>query len=830
MTRIIAWAGRVTAIVAVAAAVVGLSKPVRAGLGKQNDGGYLVSTGQRVDAGALQFKGRPSDMALHPDGGLVAVMKKDSVFLINVGGVVAGSDVPLGAEPGFHGLIWTPNGKRLIATTAAGHLQVFDYDGAKLSLGPKIVLANADEKTNPVPGGMAINRAGTTLYVAAANLNSIVQVDLSSLKPIARFPVETLPYDVRLNADETALIVSNWGGRIPRPGDDTAMSQDMKIVVDRRGAPSTGTVSVIDLATKDTANLDVGIHPTAVTVDGPRAYVANTMSDTISEIDVAARKVVRTIPIRWGKLRLLGCMPTAIQVVKDTLYVCDGGDNALCEIDLKRGEVRGFRPAGYFPIALAVEGGHVLVLNSKGNGSVANTAYGRIGNAHDFEGTLSIVDTSSDLKSQTDRVAENNRWTEPNDRPQLAVYKGAIKHVLYIIKENRTYDEIYGDLPEGNGDAKLCSLGETVMPNHRALAREFTLFDNGYVSGTNSADGHAWSTQAIANDYLEHFYVGYSRTYPDDGDCAMSISSAGCLWDVAAKKHKSIRDYGEFCDDDKAEYFPYRPKNWFEAWDDRQKGTHKFTFVAHTLVAGLKPYVSPHVHYWPLIQSDQSRADEFIKEYDQFSAQDKVPDLSILSLPCDHSEGVNPDYPTPRAMMADNDLALGRVVERITKSPQWKDTCIFVIEDDAQSGPDHVDGHRTSYLVISPYNKRHTVDSNVYTTTNMLRSIELMLGFDPMNRFDALARPIDSCFNDVPDLTPFTPKPNNVPLDERSPAASEMSPSQKYWAQKSAQLDWSHLDAPNSYWLNRVIWASVHNDDTPYPGRAGETPERADGE
>ncbi len=258
--------------------------------------------------------------------------------------------------------------------------------------------------------------------------------------------------------------------------------------------------------------------------------------------------------------------------------------------------------------------------------------------------------------------------------------------MIYIIKENRTYDEVFGDLPQGNGDPKLCSLGEKVMPNHRKIAREFTLFDNGHVSGTNSADGHPWSNQSIANDYLEHFYVGYSRTYPDDGRDAMALSAGGALWDAAAAKGKSIRVYGEFSNYDKNSAEP-KPKDWFEVWEDRKAGGHKFKFTAVTDVAGLRPYLHPEYHYWPLFMSDQGRADIFLEEYGRFSREDRVPDLMILTLPCDHAEGVNPQYPTPRAMMADNDLALGRIVEGVSASPQWKETCIFVVEDDAQSGP-----------------------------------------------------------------------------------------------------------------------------------------------
>jgi YVTN family beta-propeller protein len=800
-----------------------LSGP-RVQMGKQSDGSYIVSSGQRIQAGTIAFPGRPSDLAVRPGDSVFAVMKKDSVFLCRPDGIIPDSTVDLGAEPGFHGLIWTPDGHRLIASTAKGTLMTFDYDGQKLTKGAEISLVPVSK--NPVPGGMCIAKDGKTLFVAAADLNAVVQVDLETNQAVRFFHTANLPFTVRLSPDESELVVSDWGGRVATETDHTSKSEDMDVVVDDRGIPNTGVVSLIDRASGNSTEIAVGVHPTDIAVSGDKAYVANAMSDTVSVIDLQTKKLDGSIALRWGALKILGAMPSALAVAGDRLLVANGGDNAVAEVDLKTRKVLGYRAAGYWPIALAIDGDRLLALNSKGNGSVARTGHGMIGNVHDFEGTVSVIDRSVDLGADTQKVADNNYWGRDIPKPSLAVYNGAIKHVLYIIKENRTYDEIFGDMPEGNGDAKLADIGATLAPNHQAIARAFTLFDNAYVSGTNSADGHAWSTQSVANDYLEHFYVGYSRTYSDDGNCSMSLNSGGCIWDAAAKKHLSIRDYGEFCVANIAEYHPYQPHNWFEAWKDRQEGGHKFTFTPHTQVAGLKPYVAPGVHYWPLLQSDQSRADAFIAEYQKFSREDKIPNLTILSLPCDHTEGTNPVYPAPKSMIADNDLALGRVVEAVSHSPQWKNTCIYVIEDDAQSGPDHVDGHRTSYMVISPYNKRHTVDSNLYTTTNMLRSIEMMLGIDPMNRFDGLSKPIDTCFSDTLDLTPYDAVPNRIALDLKNPGAdaATMTPQDKYWLAKNQSLDWSFLDAPDPYWLNRIIWASLHKDGTPYPARDGEAP------
>jgi DNA-binding beta-propeller fold protein YncE len=812
-------------LVLLALGAAGMARLATIWMGKQPDGSFMVSSGQRIEGGSIAFDGRPIDLAMHPSGRFYAVLNKGNVFLGTAKGVIAGSQVALGANAGFRGLAWSPDGSRLFASTDKGHLLAFPLEADKLGRGVKIEIRPDAKAGNPVPGGIAITRDGSRLFVAAANRNAVVEFDLSKNERVREYPVETLPFEPRLSEDESTLIVSNWGGRIPRPGDKTAKSENLSIVIDDRGAPASGTVSLIDRKTGATRHVEVGIHPTAVVVKGNHAYVANAMSDTVSEIDIAEAKVSRTIAMRWGSLRVLGGMPDALAIAGETLYVADGGDNALAEVDLRSGQVKGFRPAGYFPtaVAMAADGKSAFVLNTKGNGSVRRTSLGLPGNAHDFQGTVTVVDLSRDLAEATENVAKNNRWEANPGLPALKVYNGGIKHVLYIIKENRTYDEVFGDLPQGNGDPKLCSLGEKVMPNHRKIAREFTLFDNGHVSGTNSADGHSWSTQSLANDYLEHFYVGYSRTYPDDGRDAMAISNGGALWDAAAKKGKSIRVYGEFCNVELARVTP-QPKDWFEVWEDRKSGTHKFTFVADTSVAGLKPYINREYHYWPLLMSDQQRADIFIREYEQFSKADKIPDLMIMSLPCDHGEGLDPKYPTPRAMMADNDRALGRVVEAVSRSPQWRETCIFVVEDDAQSGPDHVDGHRTVFMAISPYTKRKAVDSTFYTQTNMIRSMEMILGLDPMNKFDSVAAPIVAPFTDTLDLTPYRAVANNIALDERNPSGPKLTARDRYWMDKSLELDWSHVDAADPYWLNRINWYSLFKDTRPYPGRPGEEP------
>ncbi|MFN8221416.1 MAG: bifunctional YncE family protein/alkaline phosphatase family protein [Fimbriimonadales bacterium] len=814
------------AFAALAASVSGLGVLV-VKMGRQPDGTYIVSTGQHVLPGTLAFEMRMSDIALHPNGKVVAAVGRNRVFLIEDGRTVDGGDVALGANAGFHGVAWTPDGKRLFASTDKGHVQEFLYEDGRLTAGTKIDLVAPDRKINPQPGGMSISPDGKRLYVACAYLNAAVEVDLATNQRVRELPTQNIPFLSRITEDGSTLLTTNWGGEVPGDSDDKAPSQDQWVKVDKRGAAIGGTLTVTDLKTGSARQIEVGLHPTDIAVQGNLAYVANSMSDSVSLVDWKAGKVLRTIDIRYGKNRLVGSMPNALAVKGDTLYSGNGGDNAVCEIDLKSGKVRGFRPAGYYPTGLQVAGNKIYAVNTKGNGSVRNTNLGKPGGTHDIQGTVSIIDLGEPLKATTAKVAELNSWDDPMSvqKPKLKVYNGAIKHVIYVIKENRTYDEIFGDMGIGNGDPKLASLGKTVMPNHQKIAREFTLFDNAYTSGTNSADGHNWCVQAMANEYLEHFYVGYSRSYPDDGQDAMALNSTDRIWDAAVKKGLSVRVYGEWATADNAKYEPRPPKDWFEAWEDRESGRNMFKYKARSSVANLNKYLCPDYFYWPLIMSDQHRMDVFEREFKAFEKSGQLPNLIVISLPSDHGEGTNPAYPTPRAMQANNDLALGRLVELVTHSKFWKDTCMFVTEDDSQSGPDHIDGHRTLQLVLSPYTKRKEVSSEFCTQLSIHKSIGTMLGFGPLCKFDAIARPITSCFTDTPDLTPYTKTPNIVPLDEANPGRKKpMTAEERYWYEKTMSLDWSGLDRADPYWLNRINWWSIYRGSRPYPSRPGDRP------
>lgn len=803
-------------------------------MGQQPDGKFIVSSGQTIDAGTIAYEQRLSDLAVHPNGKIVAVAAKSKVFLCDETHILPDTEIAIGASSGFHGITWTPDGKRLILTTDAGHLQEFLYDGETLQKGAKIALTAPGKKGNPVPGGLCLNRAGTKLYVACADWDGVVELDLQSNTSTKFIKSGKVPFSCSLTSDEKAILISNWGGREPVDGDDTMASGNTRLAINKQGSVISGTVTFASLETNDSEQIETGFHPTEILCDGDQAYVACAMSDTVDVLDLKTKKRAKTWPIKTTKFKLIGSMPNALAKKGDTLYVADGGDNALCEINTKTGKVGGFRSAGYYPTSVHLngDGTKAFVLNTKGNGSVRETMKGKNRrNTHDFVGTVSVVDLSKPIDAETEKVAHYNSWNDPasTQKPKLKVYQGAIKHVIYVIKENRTYDEIYGDLTQANGDPTLCSLGEKVMPNHRKIAQQFTLFDNAYTSGTNSADGHHWCDEAMANDYLEHFYVGYSRTYPDDGTDALSLNSGDRIWDAALKKGLKVRVYGEWADDENPIYKPRKPKDWFEAWEDRKSGRNMFQYYPTTEIPSLKPLLAPGYHYWPLIQSDQHRMDTFEKEFKQFEANGDLPNLTIMTLPCDHSEGTNPAYPTPRAMQADNDYALGRLIQLVTHSKYFKDTAIVVTQDDSQSGPDHVDGHRTSTLIISPYTKRKYVSSEFLTQLSLHKTMGMMLGFGPLTRFDAIARPATDCFTDTPDLTPYDITPNNIPFDEPNPGRkTPMTAMDKYWYEKTMSLDWSSMDRADPYWLNRIEWYSLYKGTRPYPGRPNERPGMVD--
>jgi len=825
----------------------------RVTVGRQPDGRVVVPTNQVLDPAGFQveFPGRPTDLALSPDGNLLAVMNSDSLVLMRVRdrAIMQTLPLPRGGHT-FVGIVWAPDGSSIYTSGTKDEINRFKIQGGVATLEQAISLPGPGGQGNPVPGGVALSADGGTLYVCLSRNNTLGVVDTKSSVLKAEIAVGVAPYGVALSGQKA--YVTNWGGRHPGEGDRVATTSGTPMVVDpATGVASSGTVSVVDLAQgKENSPFAVGLHPCGVVLnrDASRLFVANANSDTVSVIDAASNRTVETIAVAPEEGLPFGSAPNALALSPDghTLYVANGGNNAVAVVRLgalaggaeaeQVSRVVGFIPTGWYPGSVRVsdDGKAIFVANVKGVGSL-NIPSGRdqpreqvAHNVHQALGSISIIPVpdAATLARYTKRVAQNNRQAialsgARSDRPRgkpvpVPLRRGersVFDHVVYIIKENRTYDQMLGDMPEGNGDPSLVHFGEEVTPNHHELAREFVLLDNFYCSGVLSADGHQWTDEAYVTDYLEKSFGGFERSYPYWGGDALAYASSGFLWDNALRHGRTFRDYGEFV---LAEILPGQA-TWSEIYADYLAATSKIKIRATTTVDSIRPYLCPTYIGFPNKVQDVYRAREFIKELREFDAKGELPNLIMMLLPNDHTAGTRPGYPTPRAAVADNDLALGRIVEAISHSRFWPKTCIFVVEDDPQAGLDHVDGHRSVAFVISPYTRRHAVDSDNYNQTSVVRTIELILGLPPMNQFDLSAAAMASCFAEKPVFTPYEAVPNRIPLDEMNPPLAALLGARKFWAMKSLALPLDDVDKADEDTLNRILWHSVKGYHTPYP-------------
>ena len=466
--------------------------------------------------------------------------------------------------------------------------------------------------------------------------------------------------------------------------------------------------------------------------------------------------------------------------------------------------------------------------NAKGDGDDPAAPQKRGKNSHDHLGSVSLIrlPDADGLKKYTATVNANNRLSyslaglekprpdaKPIPVPERHGEPSVFQHVIYVIKENRTFDQVLGDMKEGNGDKELCIFGAEVTPNHHKLGREFVLLDNFYCSGVLSADGHSWTNAAYVTDYLEKQFGQFVRSYPYEGSDPLAFPTTGFLWDNALARSKTFRNYGEFV---KSSYEPKNSK-WGDLYADFANGTNKVKITAKPNLRSLDKYSHPNYPGFPLITPDVYRARLFIKDLKQLRTRRQVSESRVPISSLRPHNGTRPSAPTPRAMVADNDLALGMVVEAVSKSKFWPKTCIVVTEDDPQNGFDHVDGHRTVGLVISPYTKRKAVDSTCYNQTGMVKTIELILGLPPMTQLDLSATPMRNCFSNTPDLTPYVHVKNNIPLDEMNKPARKLKGKAKEFALKSMELDFDEEDKADEDTLNRILWFAMRGDQ-PFPG------------
>jgi hypothetical protein len=485
-------------------------------------------------------------------------------------------------------------------------------------------------------------------------------------------------------------------------------------------------------------------------------------------------------------------------------------------------QVKGFLPAGWYPGGVAADSNNVYVVNAKGLGSRLGQPITSIWSVYDFLGTANKIPipTADALSKYTARVYEGGRIREIKSTRQppqtgrapapIPVHSGepsVFQHVLYIIKENKTYDMVLGDMTEGNGNAALCVFPEFITPNHHALAREYVLLDNFYCNGVRSVDGHSWATQAMTTDYFERSFGGFNRGYTFFGD-ALSYAASGFIWNNVLQHGLSFRNYGEL---DLPTLVPTNV-TWLQIYADFTNHSEGVHSIQHISLSSLQPYSSTNVPGWNLNIPDVVRADGFIRELNTAQSNGTWAALNLLYLPNDHTGGP----PTPRAQVADNDLALGQIVEAVTRSMFASNTVILVTEDDPQFGFDHVDGHRSFCLVISPYTRRHQVVSTFYNQAGVLHTIEQILGLPPMNQHDAMAPLMNDCFTNVPDFTPYTVLSNNVPLAEGTYGPTVLTRRQSYWAKKLGKMDFSKPDSINENTFNRYLWFTLKGN-APYP-------------
>jgi len=749
------------------------------------------------------------------------------------------------SEMSYAGLAFSPDSKRLAVSNVNGDVKLFEV-AADGTITPWRVVAlpkaKAPHRAADIPAGIAWSADGARLYVCGNLSNRLFEVDVNAGKVQKAYDVGVAPFHVVRVGRK--LYVSNWGGRRPGAGDLTGPAgRGTWVRVDAEcHIANEGSVTAIDPDTGMRSEILTGLHASALAVspDGRYVVCANAMSDNLSVIATGSDTVAETI---WAKPRpsdLLGASPNALAFAPDgrTLYVANGTQNAVAVVRFapaeKESAVLGLIPVGWYPgtVCFDAQRKQLCVANIKG---IAEGPRPKGFNSRQFQGSISLVPLPSkgDLPRLSQAVWDNLRRPRveaallpprpgqpPRAIPERIGEPSLIKHVIYIVKENRTYDQVLGDVTNGNGCAELCTFGERITPNQHKIVREYALLDNTCCAGILSADGHQWSMTAFGTDYLEKSFCGWPRSYPAPEGDALAYAPSGFLWDNARRHGVSFRNYGEFMATSAKWRDAQRKgkpgfRDCYEAW---RTGSGEVVFSCSPEIETMAAVSPTNTVGWDLNIPDQFRADFFLKELKDFEARGEYPQFVLLRLPNDHTSGVKKGAPTPDAQVADNDLAMGRLIEGLSHSKFWKEMAVFAIEDDPQAGFDHVTGYRTTAYVAGPYVKRHAVVSTQYNTTSLLRTMEQILGLPPMNQFDASAVPMADCFTDVADLTPFAAVPNNIPLDQMNPESkAAMSPQRYRDMLACGKMNFDVQDKAPEDALNRILWRATRGENVPYP-------------
>lgn len=811
--------------------------------GQQADGSVLLPNqwslrpaGRQVLVGDF-----PVNIALHPGNRYAAVLHagygRHEVIILDLPGARIICRAAL--DEAFYGLRFNQAGTQLFCSGASNEAVFrFDFAGGYLSHPEEIRLRPVGERG--IPAGLAVHPDGKTLFAANLRKHSVSIVQTSEPGTVREIPLAMVPWSVpaRLakpseNEDLAAIAKRDEASldqslpTDPFPYDCQVDPARNRLYVSQWGQAS---VAVIDLDRGQVASQwPVQEHPNEMLLAsaGKLLYVANANRNTVTAIETATGQVLETISSAMYPDSPPGSTPNSLALSPDEklLFIANACNNNLAVFEVSQpGQSRslGFIPVGWYPTSVRVsaDGKYLVVANGKGLISKANRHGPQPGkdppaSVREYiggllQGTVSVITLpkletfEKQLKIYTaqayaccPRTSESALVAireKDNPIPLKVGGPSPIKYCLYIIKENRTYDQVFGDLKMGNGDPSLCLFPEHVTPNHHQLARQFVLLDNFYVESEVSADGHEWSMGAYATDFVEKTWpLSYGHnsrgkySYPSEGNYAIATPAGGYLWDRAKAAGISYRSYGEFVSNGKTPSDP---------------GTIK--------APALKGHFDPWFRSFDMEYPDVKRAARFVAELKRFEQEGEMPRLQIVRLPNDHTSGTSAGKLTPTAQVADNDQALGTVIEAISHSKFWPQTAVFVVEDDAQNGPDHVDAHRTVALVISPYVKRAVVDSTLYSTASMLRTMELILGLKPMSQFDAAALPMFHSFTATRNLEPYTALPVQADLNERNTKTA-------WGSQLSETMNFAQEDAADDLLLNEVIWRSVKGIESPMP-------------
>lgn len=761
------------------------------------NGWSLTPVGKRLPLGDL-----PLNMAVSASKKLVAVTNNgqsvQSLQLISTvtEKVLHSIEIP----KSWYGLHFSADEKYLFASGGNDNwILKYAIRNNKLLLSDSIKLG--DKWPNKIsPTGIEIDDNAHLMYVVTKDNNTLYIINLISKKIIEQYKLDGEAYTCLLAPGKKQLFISCWG---------------------------CDKILVFDLKTKSfVQKINVGDNPNEICLskNGNYLFVSNANDNSVSVIDTKQYKVIEVLNAALYPNAPSGSTSNAVALSGDdkTLYVDNADNNCLAVFDVSKpgfSKSKGFIPAGWYPTNIKVIGKKIYVTNGKGFSSLPNAKGPDPTNKEEevnyqqadfkkkqsrieyigglFKGTMSIINepAAKQLSVYSQAVYRNTPYTKEkelsskieagNPIPSKVGNPSPIKHVFYIIKENRTYDQVLGDVSKGNGDTSLTLFGEKITPNQHKLVNEFVLLDNFYVDGEVSADGHNWSLGAYATDYLEKTwqtsYGGRGGDYDAEGNRAIANNKGDFIWGQCKRAGVSYRTYGEFADDYKAN------------------------------IPVLENHFCPFYTSWDQKVRDTTRVNQWKKDFDSLLAANALPQFNSLRLINDHTEGLRKGAPTPFAHCADNDLAVGMFVEYLSKSPIWKESVVFIVEDDAQNGPDHVDAHRTTAYLAGGFVKRGYVDHSMYSTSSMLRTIELILGLPPMSQYDAAAEPMWRCFSSTANLQPFASVPPRIDITEKNIASNQ-------WQQKSDSFDWSKEDAIPDMEFNYVLWYGLKGDQSTFPG------------